>query len=187
MRGLGIKTILVTIEALSLLFSVYEITDAFYVSSSTGFVEINTDAGALITVSQTGHKSSNVGSGHVRIRLKPGQYELTVSKDRAQSTTNAEVVKQKVVVKNIPLVIAKSSQGPATIGANSLIKLLPFSGPNYEYLVSYIYDYSESYAKPIITITSPTDKGRQDALAWISHLGFDPSKLDIHYSAATGE
>ena len=65
--------------------------------------------------------------------------------------------------------------------ANSLIQLLPFTGPNFEYQIGYTYLYIDNSVLPEIQIYTTTSQGQQDALSWISSQGYSTSKLDIVY------
>lgn len=67
-----------------------------------------------------------------------------------------------------------------SVYGNSLLQVLPFTGPNFEYEISYKVDYSQQN-KPqlVIQIISPTPAGQSDAMDWLTSLGYDASKLNI--------
>lgn len=64
---------------------------------------------------------------------------------------------------------------------DALIHLLPFHSGGGEFLVSYDLKYSGLDTIPIVIITAPDQKSKNDALAWIKLVGADPSKYQIRY------
>jgi len=176
----------VTIVLLGL-FGVYEIGSALYVSQSTGTLSIQaSNAGALLTVSEAGHKMVNVGYGQSSVHLAPGNYKIYASLGRLQTAKDIRVSKKNKSQVNLqlPSLSSHSQQLNKNAQANSLIKLLPYTGPNSEYVISYRYAVSGGVANPIITITTSGDKAKQDALAWITRVGFNTDSLVIQYQTA---
>jgi hypothetical protein len=64
---------------------------------------------------------------------------------------------------------------------NKLVQLLPFTGPGFEYQISYTVQYATQSNSLVIQITSPNTQGQQAALAWIKSQGYTPAKLNIQY------
>lgn len=60
---------------------------------------------------------------------------------------------------------------------------LPFLGPGLEFKINYGAPVAGSNGKPVIYIQADSDAAKQDALTWITHQGFDPSKMYIVYSS----
>ena len=77
--------------------------------------------------------------------------------------------------------INKEKQYDQQVEGNSLLQLLPFNGPNFEYRVNYTINYSSNTDTVVIEITGPTLQSQQDALAWIKSQGYNTAKLDINY------
>lgn len=71
-----------------------------------------------------------------------------------------------------------------TIESNKLLQLLPFTGPGFEYSVSYTVQYKNQKDIPVIEITAPTKQAQQAGLAWVESQGGNPSKLNIQYITA---
>lgn len=67
-----------------------------------------------------------------------------------------------------------------TVENNALLSKLPFLGPGLAYEISYTLNPSNT-SEPIIQITSPSSVGDQEALSWISSLGYNPATLHIQY------
>ena len=67
------------------------------------------------------------------------------------------------------------------VQAVPLIKLLPFTGPDFEYQINYGSKSGSSSPIPVIYITAQSQQAQQDALAWIRSMGYDPSKMTIEY------
>lgn len=67
---------------------------------------------------------------------------------------------------------------------NGLLKFLPFVGGGLSFKVDYRITYEVNQPYITITITSPSTTGRQEALAWIRSLGYNPSKYNIQYTLA---
>ncbi len=62
-----------------------------------------------------------------------------------------------------------------------IIKILPFTGPDFAYRIDYGTPAGANANKPIIYITAPDSSGQQEAQAWMKSQGYDTSKLDIQY------
>lgn len=64
-----------------------------------------------------------------------------------------------------------------------LIKKLPWIGAGFEYRIDYGVppEGASGEHQVAIYITAPNQKAQQDALTWIEHQGYDPSKLEIVY------
>jgi hypothetical protein len=169
------------------LLGIYEIGSALYVSQTTGTISIKaSDAKALLSVSEAGHRMVNVGHGQSNIHLVPGNYKIYASLGRLQTAEDIQVTKKNKsqVSLQLPGLSAQSRQLNKNAQANSLIKLLPYTGPNSEYVISYRYTVSGGVANPIIVITTSSDKAKQDALAWITRVGFNTGSLVIQYQTA---
>lgn len=78
--------------------------------------------------------------------------------------------------------INSQTQYSETVLSNGLVKLLPFTGPNFEYQINYNVQYASQGPKIIIDIVAPTRQAQDDALAWITAQGYDTSKLAIQYT-----
>ena len=77
------------------------------------------------------------------------------------------------------------SQYSQAIFNNKLVQLLPFTGPNFEYKITYTVDYSGATPMPVFIITAPDNQSQQDGLAWINGQGFKTSDLKLQYVTAT--
>jgi hypothetical protein len=185
----SLKRILLLISGLVVLFCLYQLGSAIYISQTTGILKVSaSDPNATITLRRSGYKTVNVGVGQARVHLSPSPYTLIISSGRNQFSKPVQVFKKQVVTVKVGSLSAGQAQtSQANSAANSLIKLLPFSGPNNEYVVNYSYQFTSGSAQPVINIITATAKGKQDALAWISGLGFNPSAMNIQYSAPGGE
>ncbi|HSX53076.1 MAG TPA: hypothetical protein VLF90_01775 [Patescibacteria group bacterium] len=62
-----------------------------------------------------------------------------------------------------------------------IIKKLPYLGPGNEFRIDYSFPPGSDPNKPTIVISSSSDGGKQDALAWIKSQGYNTSKLSIVY------
>ena len=89
--------------------------------------------------------------------------------------------KKRLVIQDITI-LKNTSQNRTYNNStgNQLIKLLPFTGPYFEYKIDFLYTFNNNSAEPIITIAPKTTSATQDALNWIKGMGFDPSALNIH-------
>lgn len=180
------RLFLITLILVSLL-SVYWIIEAIYISQTTGILRASsTDTSATISVEQLNHHSVNIGVGSASIHLQPGLYKVLASHNRTQAVQNVQIYKKTASEVNLSptSAVAKNQLPKKVVDSNALTQLLPFTGPSSEYKVSYIYQISANAAQATIVITSPTTKGQQDALSWISKVGFNPSDLSIKYETA---
>ena len=76
--------------------------------------------------------------------------------------------------------LSQQKQYDNNIFGNPLFQLLPFTGPNFEYQISYtVGTDSQVNSIPVIFITSETTQGQNDALAWLYSLGYSKSNLNI--------
>jgi hypothetical protein len=169
------------------LFGIYEIGGGFYLSQTTGSLKAKaSNPKATLTVSMPGHKMVNIGYGNAKVRLAPGSYKIYASLNHLQASSEVQITKKQAseVNINLPDLSSQNRQLNKNSSANSLIKLLPYTGPNGEYIISYKYTVSSGIANPTIVITAPNDKAKQDALAWITHIGFSLSDLKIEFQAA---
>ena len=169
------------------LFALYEIGGGFYLSQSTGSLKVDaSNSEATLTVSMGGHKMVNVGHGNAKLRLTPGKYKIYASLNHLQASSEVQIYKKQIsrVAIKLPDLSSRNQQLDKNSPANSLIELLPYTGPNGEYIISYKYVISGGVASPTVLITAPNDKAKQDALAWITHIGFSPASLKIEYQAA---
>ena len=64
---------------------------------------------------------------------------------------------------------------------DKLISVLPFHAGGSEFLVSYDLKYEGLTVTPVIIITAPDQKSKNDAITWIKLVGADPSKYQIRY------
>lgn len=179
------KLLTVSVFVLSA-FGIYTIGSAVYVARTTGVLNVETsDMAATITVSQPAQGMSNLGRGNTRVRLKPGDYTLIVSKDRTQVVTAVHVYIKSVTSKRIQLVPPqKQKTQNSAASANLLIKLLPFYGPNNTYKVDYSYNFSGQAAQPTIIVIAPNEAAKDSALSWIRAMGIDPSQLPVKYQSS---
>ena len=77
--------------------------------------------------------------------------------------------------------LKKQTQYEQAISDYPLLKLLPFTGPNFEYSIDYNMENSSQGEIPVIQITTLSQQGRQDALNWIIGQGYNPSQMKIQY------
>jgi hypothetical protein len=159
-----------------------------------------TPASSKITLNGKSH-------GQGTIRVKPGNYKIVVSKAGFSSDTYSTTVK-KGAISQVGIVLISNSISTAgwyfthptdeqvaegissrentaaaqeAVDAVPLIKLLPFTGPGFEYQINYGSKPGSDSAIPIIYITAQSPQAQQDALAWIRTVGYDPSKMTIQY------
>lgn len=147
------------------------------------------------------------GRGSGTINAKPGTYKITVSMTGfSADTVTISVAKNQTKSVGIVLVsdspstegwylnhpsdekIAEGISSKQNVAAAQqavssvpLIKLLPFTGPNFEYQINYGSKTGSNSPIPIIYITAQSQQADQDALAWIRSVGYDPSKMTIEY------
>jgi len=65
------------------------------------------------------------------------------------------------------------------VAQNPIIKLLPWTGPNFEYRID--YGNLPDVKGVVLTITAPDEKSKTDALNWIKSQGYDPASFTIKY------
>jgi hypothetical protein len=171
------------IAAVFALFAIYETGWAFHVSKATGVLQLNSsNPAATLSIIQPDHQITNVGTGKIKIRLYPGTYQLIATFEKNQAIKTAQIKKgESLVISLEPNAPSPGQQTLKDAQLNTLVKLLPYSGPSLEYKINYFYKFSKNFAQPVITITSNSPEARTAALNWIKRVGFDPSQLDIVY------
>ena len=172
------------IFALLVIFFLYQVVYSIYYSQTTGILQASSP-GAVLTVTKPGYSFNNVGTGTARVRLKPGSYELIISKGQQQTTRNFQIYKKATTAINVSSIPSSQVVPSSYTAANSLIKYLPFVGPASEYRIDFIYTFNNTVATPVITIYATDSRAQQDALNWISAMGYNPSTLNIRYLANT--
>ena len=65
------------------------------------------------------------------------------------------------------------------VAQNPIIKLLPWTGPDFEYRID--YGSLPDIKGVVLTITAPDQKSKNDALAWIKSQGYEPASFTIRY------
>jgi hypothetical protein len=78
---------------------------------------------------------------------------------------------------------ANIAEGETVLQQLPLAKELPYIGPGLTYRI----DYGEPLpgtSTPGVYITAPTEEGHQNALAWLTRNGYNPSGLHIKYIQA---
>ena len=106
--------------------------------------------------------------------LKPQYYSFTpkfVTNNTLPADQSQSLLKQQ-------------AQYDQNIQSNSLVKLLPFFGPNFEYRVDYDINYATNPSSIVINITGPTAQSQQDAISWIKSQGYSINNLNINYITA---
>ena len=180
-----LKRLLAVLTLLVIAAIVYEVADTIYLSQSTGTLVANS-AGAFLTVEQEGTKLVNIGTSHATVRLKPGNYLLVASKGHSQVNVPFVIVGKHTTTENVNVSQAQNpDQSVSAVESNKLITFLPFIGPNFDYKVSYKYNITSQAALPVIVITAPNESYRQEALNWITAVGFNPALLNIEYDNAS--
>lgn len=156
-------------------------------------------APSIAKLTANGH---GIGAGTNQV--KPGIYSISATMNGFSNNLQTVTVK-KGEVKTIGIVLTSNSPSTANwyathpadqqvlekiSGKNfdslsqgltqntSLIKLLPFIGPGFEFRIDY---GNTSSGQVIIYITAPNSGAQQDAVTWIKNQGYDPTKLDIQY------
>jgi len=71
-----------------------------------------------------------------------------------------------------------------SISGDKLIQLLPFTSGGNEFKIDYQVTYQGQKPLATIIITSASQQGQSDALAWIRSIGADPAKYHIQYQTA---
>lgn len=174
--------------AISVLIGAYEIGSGFYLLQTTGILQVTSaDNQATVSVSQLGKQPVNLTSADATLRLKPGSYEVIASDGKSQITKSAVIYAKQTTNLNIPQPISTIVPVPTNVQtANQLIQnLLPFTGPDFSWKVTYSYTFNASYAVPTIDIIAPTNSAQQAAVAWIQGQGYNPANLGIVYVDAT--
>jgi hypothetical protein len=169
----------------AILFSLFELLPAIYTSQTTGVLQLTSSTKqTYLTIDQPGRQAITINTTSARLRLKPGTYQVTATSGLSQVTKNV-VVRNKKLTKMTLTPVDLNSVPKTYLIANRLIEqLLPFTGSNFEYQVGYEYQFSNTVAKPIITITAPTAQNQQAAVAWIKSQGYNTSSLNIIYILA---
>lgn len=162
-----------------IIFSAYIVTSSINKTRGTGILEVNSP-GAEITLTRPNYQSVNIGTSSIKVKLKPGTYELIATKNRSQATATVTISKGKTTSEILNVNTQQASSSPYQ-EANNLIKKLPIIGPDSEYQISYKYTFSSSSAIPTIIITAPSSQNEQLALGWIQSQGFNLSDLNITY------
>lgn len=180
------KKIFYGILALACLFAGFRVVYSFYLSQQTGVLMLaaSNDKAAL-TVAQQGHQPHTIGTGKANVRLNPGSYEIFASIDRQQVSSSVEIKKGQT--NNQFLNFSAVQKKQALIGiesANTLIKLLPYTGPKNAFRVDYKYRFTPAIAQPVIIVISPNAAGKAAALAWIKQFGFSPTDFEVEYYTA---
>lgn len=97
---------------LVVLICAYIFVSAIITTETTGTISIDTsDSKAIISISQVNHQAKNVGNGKVKVRLKPGNYQIIADDGNAQAGTTVSI-KKKQVVKTI-LTLKKTPKLPS--------------------------------------------------------------------------
>ncbi len=125
------------------------------------------------------------------IPLKVGQsYSITLHNIRSvggDTIISKTLLFKAKSVDNLPLTSAqnkvllkKQQQYSNLINGNSFLQLLPYTGPNFEYRVSYTIIYnSQNNPIPVVQVTAPNQQAQNDALSWVASQGYTPQNIDI--------
>lgn len=169
--------------------------------------------GTLNIAVSPGDSKITINSGHGKVginKVKPGGYSVKFSRSGFNTVTkNVVVQKDQIIYVNSVL----SPSTPATanwyathpkdeslaegisstntdqlsqksVVNNSLITLLPFVGPDFEYRIDYGQAPGANNNLPVIYITGATPQDQQAGLAWIKSQGFNPATMNIQYVTA---
>ncbi len=168
------------------ILSIYELVSSVYVSQTTGILQIKPlGSGVFLTVERSGKQAVNLGRGETRVRLKPGAYQLLVTKNRNQDTKQFVIRNKSTTALSARAPVNHNKPSRADLEAIKLIdQLLPFTGPGFQYQITYTYTFNKAFSKPVIIITAPTAQDQQAAVAWIKSQGYDPSTMTIQYFTA---
>ena len=157
--------------------SVYIIVSAVTTSRDTGILHISSsDPNASLIIGQNNTGSVFLGKGNARVRLKPGAYEASASDNGYQTLAVVQIRKAHTTVSALTLVLAAESTS-----SGGLFNELPFLGPASEYQISKTTQVSNNNSGPVLVITAPNTKAREDALDWITSQGYNPTVYTIKY------
>lgn len=179
MRAIGVLVLIGLVIA-----EVFLTIRSLHQRNSTGVLQVNSsDKKAAIFLFQPGAQAKKIGVGHSHIRLVAGNYQVVAADSQARDEKTVTMAAgQKTIVSLSPHNLASASQAAGnTEQVNALVQLLPYTGPDSAYLISYSYSFSAGIAKPSILIVSPTAAGTQAAVDWLKSLHFDTSQLPLKY------
>ncbi|HEY1835801.1 MAG TPA: hypothetical protein VGG13_03190 [Candidatus Saccharimonadales bacterium] len=167
------------------LIVMYQLVSAEVLARNTAVLIVHaTSPSANITVGNKDYLQKVVGMGSARVRLKSGQYNVstTLSGNHVSQTVNLNKQQTDTVYLGPDITHNQNSAPPVATQAkiNSLIQILPFTGPGFAYAVTstFIQDAQPQF---IVTITAPTTHGEHEGRAWLQGFGYDQSDFEIKY------
>ncbi len=173
----NVRRFIILVVVAVIAFCVYQLSFTIYVLQTTGTLEVSSsNNSALISISQEDHEAKVIGTGAAKAHLKPGSYLVSASQNGYQTSTVATITTKQTT--NISLKLASASSSTT---ANKLLGKLPFLGPNAEYEITATILAENNSSGPVITITTATPQGKQDALQWIKDQGLNPTDFTIKY------
>lgn len=150
---------------------------------NTGVIIIDsTDKAASFSLSQPGRQSRLLGRSTVKVRLPEGEYQVTASDNQRQDTKTVSIKAGATEKVTLDLRITTTAETKDYSSANTLIKLLPYTGPNGDYQITYSYEITGGQAVPSIHVTFRDVGAKKAAIAWIKSLDLNMNSITITYS-----
>jgi len=176
------KYVFPTLIFIAVLMTALEILNSLQISSKTGILKVySSDQAATLAISKSYGQAQYIGLDSAKVRLDPGTYLVSASVGSIREMSSVQIVKGQVVTKSFDM-RTLTQQADKN---NNLISKLPITGPASEYTIAYYLIFTGGQSSPVITISSYSDKGKQDALAWLGYYGFKPSDYQIIYITTT--
>ena len=165
---------------LAVLYFLYASINTIYVLESTGELIVNSQ-GSSITVSINKGSQFTLPNGVYRVRLASGTYKIYASKNGMQQVKTVNIINKQTTNISISLTLSnqQSTQKAIIAEENRLIKILPFTGPNFEWQTSYNYTFTNNQAIPQIIINSTSQTGINDAMVWLKDSGYNITGFNI--------
>jgi len=182
------KKIYVFLIIFFIFFSSFQIYYGIDKSNNTGILNVTSSSDAILSIYRKNSETITIKSSKAKVRLDPGDYTIISTKNKAQISKNFSIIKKETthisinmddLISNNQNIVEKLKE------KNNFIKLLPYIGPNSLFEINYSYDYSGSYATPIITVSGPNQDAWNQADDWINQKGFNPNNLEITYKIVT--
>ncbi|HSW79683.1 MAG TPA: hypothetical protein VLG47_02800 [Candidatus Saccharimonadales bacterium] len=110
---MNLKSIIIILFALVVVFAAWQIIPAYNENKNTGILEINASpASAVISISQENHQALIVGTGSAKVRLEPGTYLVSASNDGTHASSVATVSAQQTSATSLKVTsTSKTSAG----------------------------------------------------------------------------
>lgn len=160
--------ILIVLVAL-ILYAVYAIISSMLAKQSTGILQIETSAAAQVTADQAGSQTTKLGVGSVKVRLKPGQYQVTATTGNTAVSAIVQVAKQKTTTQALTITPQVPSQ---TIAKFTAQDIYPANDNNLYFVnipqtILYSFPIGAAAGRPYTTTVNPITQAY-----WLSPTSF---------------